>query len=467
MANPTCDIKLYNIIVLGIAFMLIFTAFQTCSMAEKAVLQSAYNGTFEGNGYTSLGIIYAVFSVSNWAAPSVVSFAGPKISMIFGSVLYFVFVLSFLKPMVWSLYTGSALVGVGAAILWTAQGNFLTINSDSGTIGRNSGIFWALFQSSLLFGNMYSYFMFRGEDTISDSSRMHLFIGLSGAGLLGVLVLFFLRKPRPKTSDREAGVLNNSEPPGFDEGNSDSSEFVGNVSPEPSAVQTAVPPLTSLKRAFSMLRTKEMLLLSVPFAYTGLGLTFFSSVYGTCIAQNIHFGDNRKGLLGISGMLIGAGEILGGGAFGLFGKKTNRYGRDPIVLMGYILHMGAFYLAFVNMPMDSPISESSGPTYFASNEILALLCSFLLGLGDASINTQIYSLIGFMFSEDSSAAFAIFKFVQSIAAAGAFYYSNVLLLKWQLVILVAMGTGSVMCFSTVEWAATRYSRSGYQAIGLD
>jgi len=30
------------------------------------------------------------------------------------------------------------------AVLWTAQGNFLTINSDEHTIGRDSGIFWAL-----------------------------------------------------------------------------------------------------------------------------------------------------------------------------------------------------------------------------------------------------------------------------------------------------------------------------------
>lgn len=99
------------------------------------------------------------------------------------------FILSFLKPMTWALYTGSVLVGCGAAskifnityrimhyqhtrrtvanvdrytffnhlhivteyalsflVIWTGQGNFLTINSDSETIGRNSGVFWALLQ---------------------------------------------------------------------------------------------------------------------------------------------------------------------------------------------------------------------------------------------------------------------------------------------------------------------------------
>ncbi|KAK7507828.1 hypothetical protein BaRGS_00000793 [Batillaria attramentaria] len=361
--------------------------------------------------------------------------------------MYFLFILSFLKPMVWALYTGSALVGVGAAVLWTGQGNFLTINSDSETVGRNSGIFWALLQCSLLFGNLYSFLVFRGEATITDSARTHLFIGLSGAGLLGSLCLLFLRKRRVVDTDNL-------------------------VSLNASATQAPDTPVAAFKRSFQLLKTQEMLILSVVFAFTGLELTFFSGVYGTCLAQNEHFNDDslptgmsRKGLIGISGMLIGAGEILGGGLFGLLGKRTNKYGRDPIVIMGYVVHMTAFYLAFVNLPMDSPVNESHAPTYFHSSWEVALLCSFLLGFGDSCVNTQVYSLLGFVFTEDSSPAFALFKFVQSVAAAAGFYYSNVLLLKWQLLILVIMGTGSALCFCIVEWTTTRASRSGYQRIG--
>lgn len=32
------------------------------------------------------------------------------------------------------------------SVMWTGQGNFLTINSDSETVARNSGVFWALLQ---------------------------------------------------------------------------------------------------------------------------------------------------------------------------------------------------------------------------------------------------------------------------------------------------------------------------------
>lgn len=43
---------------------------------------------------------------------------------------------------------------------------------------------------------------------------------------------------------------------------------------------------------------------------------------------------------------------------------------------------------------------------------LALLCSLLLGFGDACFNTQIYSMLGGAFASNSVAAFAVFKFTQ-------------------------------------------------------
>lgn len=43
---------------------------------------------------------------------------------------------------------------------------------------------------------------------------------------------------------------------------------------------------------------------------------------------------------------------------------------------------------------------------------LALLCSLLLGFGDACINTQIYTMLAGAFANNSVAAFAVFKFTQ-------------------------------------------------------
>ena len=68
----------------------------------------------------------------------------------------------------------------------------------------------------------------------------------------------------------------------------------------------------------------------------------------------------------------------GGGAFGLFGKKTNKFGRDPIVVLGYVLHMAAFYIAFANLPMDSPIRETDAPTYFSPGCVKTVCVSCVL-----------------------------------------------------------------------------------------
>lgn len=56
------------------------------------------------------------------------------------------FLVSFLWPTTFLLYFMSAVIGFGASIIWTGQGTYLTLNSDSATMSRNSGIFWALLQ---------------------------------------------------------------------------------------------------------------------------------------------------------------------------------------------------------------------------------------------------------------------------------------------------------------------------------
>lgn len=421
------DVKLYNVIVLGLCFMLIFTAFQTCGIIEQTVITSIHHDdpSFDGSGYISLAIIYGVLALANWGAPSAISLIGAKWAMIIGGVTYGLFIASFLYPKTWLLYAGSVLIGLGAACIWTGQGSFLTENSDSKTIARNSGIFWALLQCSLLFGNMFFYFTLQGKDTIDKSTRFTVFIVLLVVCSIGVLLLIALRnakRPELKASEEKT--------------------------PEEG-------PLAVLVRAFKLFMTKDMILLSVTFFYTGLELGFFSGVYGTAVAGTLQFGTIAKQLLGLNGIFIGVGEILGGGLFGMLGKKTNRYGRDPIVILGYVVHMAAFYLIFINIPFRAALHETTEGAYIHSNVQLAMFCSFLLGFGDSCFNTQVYSLLGNVYAGESAPAFALFKFIQSLAAAASFFYSTNLILPWQLLILVIMGSFGTITFCIVEWEVFR------------
>lgn len=142
-------------------------------------------------------------------------------------------------------------------------------------------------------------------------------------------------------------------------------------------------------------------------------MSFFSGVYSPSIGFTLAIGSNAKQLVGMSGILIGVGEVLGGATFGILGKKTNRWGRDPIVIMGFVLHMVAFFLIFLNLPNDAPFGDTQETSVFDPPRVwIALLCSFLLGFGDSCYNTQIYSLLGGVFASKSADAFAIFKFTQ-------------------------------------------------------
>uniref|UniRef100_A0A672FE48 UNC93-like protein MFSD11 n=1 Tax=Salarias fasciatus TaxID=181472 RepID=A0A672FE48_SALFA len=418
------DRRTFNVVILGVGFLFIFTAFTTCGNIEQTVVKSLENGTFSGSGYHSLGIIYGVFSFSNLLAPSVVTVIGPKITMFLSGMLYSGYIAVFINPSTWSLYFTSVLIGIGAALLWTAQGQFLVENSEASTINRNTGMFWALLQCSMLFGNLYIYFDWNGRTEIPDGSRRSVFLSLLVTSVLGTLSFLVLRGGR-----REEELLSEEEGQSLL-----STRMIAEPNHGTLLAATALnPPLPPPRSA-------------------GLELSFYSGVYGTCIGATAQFGAAAKGLIGISGIVVGIGEIVGGGLFGLM-CKNSRFRRTSVVFLGMVVHFVAFYLIFISIPSDASVvfeTNTQRTPYLTPSVSIALLCSFLLGLGDSCFNTQLYSILGHVYAEQSTPAFAIFKFIQSVFAAVAFFYGGYLLLMWQLLLMVVLGFAGTLCFFVVE-----------------
>lgn len=432
------DRRTFNVVILGVGFLFIFTAFTTCGNIEQTVVKTLENATFTGSGYHSLGIIYGVFSFANLIASTVVTVIGAKITMFLSGLLYSGYIAVFIIPTTWAFYLTSVLIGIGAALLWTAQGHFLVANSEASTINRNTGMFWGLLQCSMLFGNLYIYFAWNGHTEISDGSRRTLFLALLVASVLGTLSFLVLRK-----------VPHEEEMLSDEEGQS----LLPTRTMYKRRANTAMQDTKSeLKTILQLIKTKTILLLSPCMAYSGLELSFYSGVYGTCIGATAQFGAAAKGLIGISGIVVGIGEIVGGGFFGLM-CKNNRFRRTSVVFLGMVVHFVAFYLIFLNIPDDAPVAFQTNTLtspYLTPSVSIALLCSFLLGLGDSCFNTQLYSILGHVYAEQSSPAFAIFKFIQSIFAAVAFFYSGYLLLMWQLLLMVILGFAGTLCFFVAE-----------------
>lgn len=82
-------------------------------------------------------------------------------------------------------------------VLWTAEGSFLALNSQKHTIDRNTSIFWILFQTSMIVGNIFVIYEFQGEEYITPHTRIVTFSLLTICAAIGCIMMFFLRSVKP------------------------------------------------------------------------------------------------------------------------------------------------------------------------------------------------------------------------------------------------------------------------------
>ncbi|RLU27620.1 hypothetical protein DMN91_001424 [Ooceraea biroi] len=433
------DRAFLNVIILSLGFMLVFTAFQTMGNIEKTILSSIHAefNDFNGDAYISLAIIYAVFATCNWLAPSYISVTGPRVAILTGALCYVLFIASFFWPHDAVLYTASAIVGVGAALIWTGHGQYLTENSDNDTMSRNAGIFWAIFQMSQFAGNLFVFFVFSDSETIDAPKRKIVFSVLTGVAAVGTLALLILRRSPQRLSLGEA------------EGVSSADKELR--LPEPVRERPLLTAWRAFKDAVKLFITPNMLLLSLTFIYTGLELTFYSGVYSNSVGFTEGMGEKRKSLVGLSGIFIGVGEVVGGAIFGILASKiSGRCGGWPVVITGLFVHLFAFISIFLNLPNDAPFADTANKGFIEPSPILAMAGSLALGFGDACYNTQVYSLLGVLFAKESAPAFALFKFCQSVAAAISFSYSPNAGLHIQLAVLLVTIFFGTAAFCYVE-----------------
>lgn len=356
------DVKQVNVLLLGAAFHLLFFSFQTSVFIQQTVVNSIRlkpEHNFKGDGYVSLCITYAVFALANWLAPSVIAWTGVKYGMFLGSTTYVLYSASFINPTTGLFYLAAALIGLGAGLLWTAQGSCLSQNSDAQTSTRNAAVFWSMLQSSILFGNLFVFFAFDSQGTISDQTRYVVYGVLTLVGALGALVLLLLRDVSPPGASSATNSEARSQSGGkaVAEALRDNPTATSEQGEEDEAAYTA---WGQFVRAVKLAHTRDMLLLSTAFLFTGQLLSFFTGVYGTAIGATTQFGPDSKKYIGLAGIFIGVGEIAGGSLFGLLGARVNKLmGRDTIFVLGFLTTMAALALTFVNLPPDSPLVARS------------------------------------------------------------------------------------------------------------
>lgn len=304
----------------------------------------------KGAGYWSLAALYITFAISNLIAPTLESSLGPRMTMLLSGIPYVLFVLGAGLDYFWLLILLAIGVGFGAALLWTAHGDFLTRNAED-EMGFYSGIFFGIFQTSTIWGNIIAAALFKAK-----MENWVVFLTLFCVGIVGILLLFLLRRTPPIRKEEESI--------GF---------------------------LLSIRNTFLILFDKKMLLLFFFFIYNGFSISVFTAKIPEII------GSYAKDLTGWAMIAFGIAELVG--SF-VIGKLTDIVGIRIMVIATFIFHFVAIAMTF--------LMEHLQPYLF-------FVTTAMCGLADSGLNNQIYTTLGVLFRERAADAFAAFKLVQSLA----------------------------------------------------
>eukprot|EP00823_Brevimastigomonas_motovehiculus_P003472 TRINITY_DN2120_c0_g1_i1.p1 TRINITY_DN2120_c0_g1~~TRINITY_DN2120_c0_g1_i1.p1 ORF type:complete len:462 (-),score=60.23 TRINITY_DN2120_c0_g1_i1:40-1425(-) len=139
MDTPPSDLSPFSrsVVYLGLCSAVLFTAYSP-SQSFAATLQPDY-------GFASLAVLYFFFGISSIVAPSIIQVLGVRMSMTISVLGYSAYIFSLVTNGPFLLLFASALCGIGAALLWIANGMFM--NGIAEEAKRAKGYFMGLFTS--------------------------------------------------------------------------------------------------------------------------------------------------------------------------------------------------------------------------------------------------------------------------------------------------------------------------------
>jgi len=255
------SLRMWNTLVLSFSLMLLFTAFNTIQAWLTNLLTTLGYSTLGNN---SLTVLYVAVCFSLFLTPPLVHYLTQIRSIVVGAVCYVVYMASLIHIVPAVVLVASAVNGFGASLLWVAVGGLLTKCSGRDDRGRNTGIFWSIFQLSLIIGNAV------GFAVSSSASYTLLFIIFTVLGTAGTLLLLALGRFPSDADDRLTMPLNVGgdevpDPPTIPAVTSYTAN--GNHSGSDSSDTTI---LGLLKSMWSLFTSSSLLLLFPAFCFQGL-----------------------------------------------------------------------------------------------------------------------------------------------------------------------------------------------------
>ncbi|XP_078617626.1 protein unc-93 homolog A-like [Branchiostoma floridae x Branchiostoma japonicum] len=477
-----------NLIVQSFGFLLLFTAYQSLQN-----LQSSINDD-RNIGQTSLAVLYGVLIPScPFLAPVVMGLLGLKWTITGSMALYVVFTIANYWLEFYTLIPASVLVGAAAACLWAANGAYLTelaikyaqVSKEnlSVVITRFFGIFFGIFQTSQIWGNLISSLVLRqraespgpvpeanlthcGASHCPDagdvsftlpqghSLRVTLISIYLACGVLAVLImaLFADRMKESELQHHCLSICRRKPPP--------------DAPPEePVAEQQEDAPATDWRLlcdrfivAWRFLFQEKRMMLLIPLITYGtmqqaLNVAVFTRAFVGC-TLGVHW---------IGYVMICYGVCDAFSAF-LIGRIRNWVPRQALVAVGGVLNLGLMIhllsLTLSTLPqalvavggvlnlglMIHLLALTPHPKYAA----VYFVHVGLWGVADAIWQTQINSLYGVLFPGCQEVAFSMDGFWGAIGYTVAFGYGGYLCAAVKIYILLTLLCVSMTTYTVLE-----------------
>ncbi|XP_028252453.1 protein unc-93 homolog A [Parambassis ranga] len=423
-----------NVLVVSVGFLSLFTAY-----GGLQSLQSSLNAE-EGMGVASLSVIYASIIISSmFLPPLMIKNLGCKWTIVAGMACYVSYSVGNLYPGWYTLIPTSAILGLGGSPLWSAKCTYLTISGNrqaakdnkkgSDVINQYFGIFFFIFQSSAVWGNLMSSLIFGQDTSIADIPEEQL--QTCGAADCGLFVNASSTTTRPAQKlvwtlvgcYIGVGVL----------AMIIVAVFLDNIDQEETSQfrGSREPFCHTFLATFRLLKDRRLLILIPLTMYSGFEQSFLSGEYTknyvTC-ALGIHF-------VGFVMMCFGAFNSLSSFLFGRLARYT---GRAALFFLAALINFSCILALLFWRPHPDEL-----PVFF--------VFPALWGVADAIWQTQTNALYGVLFPRDKEAAFANYRMWESLGFVIAFAYSTFICLEYKLYILLAVLVLTVITYPIVEY----------------
>ncbi|XP_069657456.1 protein unc-93 homolog A [Haliaeetus albicilla] len=392
--------NLKNVLVISFGFLLLFTAY-----GGLQNLQSSLHSE-EGLGVASLSVLYAALILSSMFLPPIlIKKLGCKWTITGSMCCYIAFSLGNFYASWYTLIPTSVILGLGGAPLWSAKCTYLTIAGNSyaekaekngkDIINQYFGVFFLIFQSSGIWGNLISSLIFSQASTKA-----------SGV-LAALLIAIFLDEIKSDQAETEKEIL---ETPSF---------------------------WSTFLATFQHLKDKRQCLLIPLTMYSGFEQGFLSGdytkTYVTC-ALGIHY----VGYVMICFSAVNSLCSL------LFGKISQFTGRKLLFALATVTNTTCIIALLLWKPHPKQLA-------------VFFIFPALWGLSDAIWQTQTNGLYGILFEKHKEAAFANYRLWESFGFVIAFGYSTKLQVYIKLYILLSVLVLSMVTYGAVEYLEAKSS----------